>query len=65
MVVFADELHAPVLVAVAAGGVGGVAVDEVVGERDEAVGVVAKDIVNTADERCLISTHEAHSEGKV
>lgn len=49
LVAFADHLEGPVVVAVAAAGrVGRLAVDVVVGERDAGAGVVAEDVVLAA-----------------
>ena len=49
----ASQVHCPVVVGVAAGGPLGVAVDEVVGDRDAGVFGVTGDDVLASDEGCL------------
>lgn len=52
-VLVAGQVHGPVVVGVAAGGPLGLAVDEVVGDRDAGVSGVAGHDVLASDERCL------------
>ena len=56
----ASQVHCPVVVGVAAGGPLGVAVDEVVGDRDAGVFGVTSDDVLASNEGCLSGVLAIH-----